>query len=692
MLRDMAVMFKNAVSFNQDIGNWDVSSVTDMSSMFLNASEFNQDIGLWDVSKANTMFRMFSGAAKFNQDISNWSLDSVRSVGEMFTNAKSFDQNLGNWDIDSIIQMSRVFDNSAISVENYDSILIAWQAKPHRDSIFLGVVGLEYCAGDSARNLLIDEGWTFIGDTVNPDCFEVTKNTHFVTTWKTDLPGSTNDSSIKINTLGPSSFNYDIDWDNDGVFDTLGVTGDITHKYPAIDTYTVRIRGIFPRIAFNNDQKIISIDQWGTIKYDNLSRAFENCRNLKYNATDAPDLSNVTDMSFMFAMASAFNPDTLDWDVSNVTNMSFMFDQASLFNAYIGNWNVSNVTLMSAMFKFTAFNQPINNWDVSNVINMTSMFLSTFAFNQPLNNWDVSNVTNMNTMFRGSGFNQPLNNWNVSNVTDMGSMFLNAGFNQEIANWDVSQVTDMSFMFSNNLNFNQSLNTWDVSNVINMGNMFANTEFRPDSLNWSLNNIQDMSSMFFSADSFNAFIGNWNVSNVTDMSSMFEGAVSFDQDLSAWEISSVADLSNAFDNTGLSTANYDSILINWQAKPHQQNVSFGAEGLVFCAGDSARSLLIADGWTFNGDTLDCNVVGINEEVLRQEKNIKLYPNPSVGIVRIKVPSSALGSVLRIYKMDGKLIKETRIMKSTSTIDLSGHENGLYLVRYGDQSSKIILQY
>ena len=45
----MGLMFRDAISFNQPIGGWDVSGVNDMVLMFSDATSFNQDLSSWVV-------------------------------------------------------------------------------------------------------------------------------------------------------------------------------------------------------------------------------------------------------------------------------------------------------------------------------------------------------------------------------------------------------------------------------------------------------------------------------------------------------------------------------------------------------------------------------------------------------------------------------------------------------------------
>ena len=62
-----------------------------------------------------------------------------------------------------------------------------------------------------------------------------------------------------------------------------------------------------------------------------------------YGAISTWDVSQVTDMSYLFKDKTDFNDDISNWDVSNVTNMNFMFNEASSFNQDISSWCVTNI-------------------------------------------------------------------------------------------------------------------------------------------------------------------------------------------------------------------------------------------------------------------------------------------------------------------------------------------------------------
>merc|ERR1711973_947483 len=85
------------------------------------------------------------------------------------------------------------------------------------------------------------------------------------------------------------------------------------------------------------------------------------------------------------------------------------------------DWNTSVVTDMSYMFSYAnAFNQPIGGWNTAAVTDMSYMFSSAYAFNQPIGGWNTSAVTDMSHMFEyAEAFNQSMDDWNTSAVADM---------------------------------------------------------------------------------------------------------------------------------------------------------------------------------------------------------------------------------------------------------------------------------
>ncbi len=290
----------------------------------------------------------------------------------------------------------------------------------------------------------------------------------FVTTWRT----TTANESITIPTTG-GGYNYSVNW-GDGASGS-DFTGNATHEYTTAGTYTVSITGSVPRISFGNNtgitgnaSKILSVDQWGTQQWSSMETAFFGCGNLKINATDNPDLTNVTNMAFMFRGASSLSDDDIGgWITTNVTNMSSMFSFANSFNADISGWDVSNITSMEGMFSpASAFNQNISGWDVSKVTNMRAMFSGAGSFNQDISSWDVGNVTRMNEMFFGADkFNQDISGWNVNQVTTTDLMFYRAtAFNQNLGSWELSNIFDLDRMFEGCAisieNYSNTLNGW----------------------------------------------------------------------------------------------------------------------------------------------------------------------------------------------------------------------------------------
>ena len=354
------------------------------------------------------MAAMFYDADSFNGDIGQWNVSNVEDFAAMFQFANSFDQDLGAWDISKATNLVSFLTAASMSTENYDATLIGWATDSSgnpNDGIDDVPSGLNFSGGTSTfcRAELFHEelddfyGWNISDGGPEPGC------SHFVTTWKTDNVGVSNNNQITIPTFSGETYNYAVDW-GDGQSD-IGLTGDFVHTYANPGTYTVTISGLFPRIYFHGGlkdrQKILTVEQWGTNPWTSMVFAFSFCNNLNFTNPnlDNPNLSQVYNLTGMFNHCYNFNGDISTWDVSTINFMQVTFREARKFNQDLSTWDVSNVANMVSMFEGADdFDQDISGWDIGSLNNATDMFamktLATDYYDRLLEGWAIDTSGN----------------------------------------------------------------------------------------------------------------------------------------------------------------------------------------------------------------------------------------------------------------------------------------------------------
>lgn len=229
--------------------------------------------------------------------------------------------------------------------------------------------------------------------------------------------------------------NVTVDW-GDGTTNTYTTEGVHEHTYATHGQYTVFITGSLQQFGASStvpgNDKLQAVTSFGNLGLSSLAFAFRYATNLAQVPATLP--ASVTDLSWMFSFATAFNGDISGWNVSSVTNMDKMFMGATAFNGDISEWNVSSVTNMDEMFMdATDFNGDIGGWDVSSVTSMFHMFYNATSFDQDIGGWDVSNVFDMFNMFRKvklstHNYNSLLVGW--SNRTLKDNVVFNAGLSR----------------------------------------------------------------------------------------------------------------------------------------------------------------------------------------------------------------------------------------------------------------------
>ncbi|MFV0506568.1 MAG: BspA family leucine-rich repeat surface protein [Bacteroidales bacterium] len=599
-VKDMSNMFQDAITFNQDISNWDVSSVTDMTFMFQGAKSFNQDISDWDVSSVTSMANMFQEAdafnngdqaldwgektvnvvdmsnmfqkaIAFNQDISSWNVSNVVLMEDMFYGAKAFNQDIGNWDVSSVTNMKFMFeatDNFNQDISDWDVSKVTTMEAMFRDAIVFnnGEQALDW--GEKTANVISMEEMFCRAYRFNQD----------IGNWSTDNVVEMEDIFNLATDFDQDLSNWNIDnvtnmkymFDEAANFNNGGKPLLWGNKTDSVTDMSYMFRGA---VKFNVD-----ISSWNIKSVRTMEGMFYGATAFN-NGGVALDWSNdttsLTTIEVMFRDAPNFNQ-KITWNISKVTTTEDMFWNASSFNQDISDWGISSVKIMKRMFNnATAFNNGgvALDWGAktSSVINMEDMFYLASSFNQDVSSWDVSSVRTMRYMFQeATAFNNGgvALDWGArtNSVENMEKMFEKASsFNQDLSSWDVTSVEDMSQMFKDASAFNNGGKAlaWGetTASVVDMEEMFCRaSSFNQNISSWNVYSTKDMSQMFQEASVFNngGEALDWGVttSSVTTMEDMFYKASLFNQDVSSWDVSGVTTMrfmfqqATAFNNGG----------------------------------------------------------------------------------------------------------------------------------------------
>ena len=457
----------------------------------------------------------------------------------------------------------------------------------------------------TAYDNLVSKGWNITG---------AVPLASFIITVDTTITGNTASDSYEFS-LDSGTYDFDVDW-GDTNTDTITTGGTFSHTYAVGGIYqiTMTARTFIGNYDLNDsadNKKIIEVSQWGrSFQYNSMSQAFRNCENLIVTAIDAPDLSLCSSVERMFQDCkgimtldvSKWNTSTIsdfgemfedsnlisligadDLDMSSATRLDFMFQNTDVQSLNLSSWDISNVTTLSGMFNTCdkLANINLSGWNLASVADMSSMFINcTKIVSLDLSTWVPDLVTSVSSMFRGMTSLTSINisTWVLPNCTSIGTLFRSSS---ALTNLDMSSLAptgslNMSFSFNGCV----SLTVLDISSL-------------------SSTSISTLGNTFESCFSLSNIIGieNLDTSAVADMTQTFRLCGVFDQNISGWDVTSLTNATTMFNSAGLSTANYDALLVGWEAQLVNNAVTFDGGNATYTdpsAASTARAALIAD--------------------------------------------------------------------------------------------------
>ena len=542
---DISRLFLDCVSLTTpDFSSWDVSSVTNMNSMFRNATSFNQDIGSWDVSSVTDMSSMFSGAGSFNQNIGNWNVSSVIYINSVFYGATSFNQNISSWDVSNVTNMNSMFNGAT----SFNQPIGIWDVSnvANFSSLFYGASAFD----------------------------------HPLNAWDTSSAFS------MLRTFRDTTYNHPLDnWNTSGVtrMDLMfGNADDFDQDISSWDINQVTNFGGFMQSATglstaNYDDLLIAWDAQGAMSYSgtvNFGSSQYSCRAEAARTSLISKWGGITDGGLNTSINCNF---VSTWDTTQAGSASDTIVLPMTAGPTVdwgdGTINTANTHTYAAGGTYTiTISGTINTFRFANAGDRRKI--------TDVSNWGTFEIANTRTFIGCSNLNISATDAPIISTTSLAYTFSGCSvFNSDISNWDVSGVeifgesTNNSGCFETCYLFDKPLSTWDMSNATNTRRMFAYCH------------------------NFNQDLSTWDTSNITDMFVMFWRNYLFDQDISSWVVGQVTDFGYFMQDVTLSTANYDALLIGWDAQGAMSfsgTANFGTSQYTSGgAAEAARTSLIA---------------------------------------------------------------------------------------------------
>jgi surface protein len=280
-----------------------VSKVANMSSMFGGAISFNQPVGEWDVSSVTSMESMFEGAEDFMRTVRACTPSRAFNLNVAFCDPVVFARAAGY--IHLISGMARASESSFITAENY--YLLHWLYRIRNVSCRRGL---------KISFLQPDFLWSIYRPMMRSK------------KWRTD-------DDIRVaadlwcfdRAAAEERYGHISDWDVSSVTDMSSLFQGEDVLEPMED----RFRG---KDLFNDD-----ISRWDVSNVTCMCYMFAGAESFNQPVGDW-DVSKVTNMGGMFKGAHSFNQPMRDWKVSKVTNIETMFYCAYAFNQDLTRWDI----------------------------------------------------------------------------------------------------------------------------------------------------------------------------------------------------------------------------------------------------------------------------------------------------------------------------------------------------------------